>query len=152
MAKSEKTMTPTIDNRKARFNYEIIESLEAGVVLSGTEVKSIRLGTAGLREAYAKIRGNEIFLVNMHIPTYKEGTIFNHEPRRERKLLLHKKQIAHLEQIVKEQSLTLIPLRMYFTRGRVKLLLGVGRGKKTWDKRRAIMERENKRSLARFVR
>jgi SsrA-binding protein len=152
MAKKETSLTPTIDNRKARFNYEILESLEVGIALSGTEVKSIRLGTAGLREAYAKIRNNEIFLVNMHIPTYKEGSIFNHEPRRERKLLLHKKQIAHLAQIVTEQNLTLIPLRMYFTRGRVKLQLGVGRGKKAWDKRRAIMDRENKRSLARFVR
>jgi SsrA-binding protein len=145
-------LAPTIENRKARFNYEIIESLEVGIVLSGTEVKSIRSGVVGLREAFAKIRGNEIFLIGLHVPLYKQGSFSNHEPRRERKLLLHKKQIAHLTQLTAEKGLSLIPLRLYFTRGKVKLQLAVGRGKKSWDKRRSIADREIKRDLARFVR
>ncbi len=150
--KAESAPAPTIENRKARFDYEIIESMEAGIVLSGTEVKSIRSGVVGLREAYAKIRGNEIFLIGLHVPMYKEGSIYNHEPRRERKLLLHKKQILHLTQLTAEKGLSLVPLRMYFTRGRVKVLIAVGRGKKSWDKRRAIADRDAKRDLARFVR
>lgn len=145
-------LAPTIENRKARFNYEIIESMEAGIVLSGTEVKSIRSGVVGLREAFAKIRGNEIFLIGLHVPLYKQGSFSNHEPRRERKLLLHKKQIVHLTQLTAEKGLSLVPLRLYFTRGKVKIQIAVGRGKKSWDKRRAIADREVKRDLARFSR
>ncbi len=151
-AQKNEIKEPAVDNRKARFDYEILESFEVGIVLSGTEVKSIRNGVVGLREAYAKIRNNEIYLIGLHIPLYKEGSVFNHEPRRERKLLLHKKEILRLIQLTAEKGLSLVPLRMYFTRGRVKLQLAVGRGKKSWDKRRAIADRESKRDLARFAR
>jgi SsrA-binding protein len=145
-------LAPTVDNRKARYDYEIIESFEVGIALSGTEVKSIRNGTVGLREAYGKIRNNEVFLVGLHIPMYKEGSFSNHEPRRERKLLLHKKEILRITQLTAEKGLALVPLRLYFTRGRVKIQLAIGRGKKSWDKRRAIADRESRRDLARFVR
>jgi SsrA-binding protein len=144
--------SPTIENRKARFDYEILDSFEAGIVLTGSEVKSIRNGTVGLREAYARVRKDEVYLIGLHIPAYKEGGLFNHEPRRERKLLLHKKEILRIRELTAEKGLALVPLRLYFTRGRVKLQIVVGRGKRTWDKRRSIIERESRRALARYVR
>jgi SsrA-binding protein len=143
---------PTIENRKARFDYEILDTFEAGIVLTGTEVKSIREGAVGLREAYARVRKDEVYLIGLHIPLYKEGGILNHDPRRERKLLLHKKEILRIGELTAEKGLALVPLRLYFTRGRVKLQLAIGRGKRTWDKRRSIIERENRRTLARYVR
>ena len=143
---------PTSDNRRARFEYEILDSLEAGIVLTGTEIKSVRAGGVSLNEAYARVKDAEVWLVNMHIAPYKEGSFSNHEPRRARKLLLHKAQIDDLKARSAEKGLTLVPLRMYFTRGMVKVQIGLARGKKIWDKRKTIAERENKRELQRATR
>lgn len=140
---------PTFDNRRARFEYEKLESLEVGVALQGTEIKSIRNGNLSLNEGYARMRDGELWLINFTIPPYKEGSIFNHEPGRPRKLLLHKEQMQRLMARAAEKGLTLIPLRLYFKRGRVKLELGLMRGKKIWDKRQTIAERDSKRDLAR---
>lgn len=132
-----------IINRKAKFDYEIIESIEAGIVLKGTEIKSIRMGKANLKDSYAIIRNNEIFLLNMHISEYKEGNIFNHDETRTRKLLLHKKEILKLRDNLELKGLTLIPLKLYFKENHAKILLGLAKGKKTFDKREAIKKREN---------
>ncbi len=144
--------TPSVDNRRARFEYHILESVEAGVVLTGTEIKSVRQGGVSLNEAYARLREGEMWLVNMHVPPYKEGSFSNHEPRRPRKLLLHREQIARLGSRAAEKGLTIVPLRLYFTRGKVKLEIGLAKGKKIWDKRRATAERDAKRDLARVAR
>ncbi len=151
-AQSAQTATPSVDNRRARFEYHILESLEAGIVLTGTEIKSVRQGGVSLNEAFARLREDELWLVNMHIPAYKEGSFSNHEPRRPRKLLLHRDQIARLGSRAAEKGLTIVPLRLYFTRGKVKVEIGLAKGKKIWDKRRATAERDVKRDLARFAR
>ncbi len=132
-------------NRKASFNYFIQEEIECGIVLTGTEIKSIREGKANIKDSYAIIRNNECFLLNMHISEYKEGNIFNHDPDRTRKLLLHKKEILKLKQRLKEERLTLVPLKMYFKGNKVKVLVGVAKGKKNYDKRETIKERDLKR-------
>lgn len=144
--------SPAVDNRRARYEYHILESLEAGLALTGTEIKSIRAGGVTLGEAYARIREGELWLLNMHIPAYKEGSFSNHEPGRARKLLLHKEQIERLGGRAAEKGLTLVPLRMYFTRGKVKIEIGLAKGKKIWDKRAAESERDVKRELARHAR
>ncbi len=144
--------TPSVDNRRARFEYHILESVEAGVVLTGTEIKSVRQGGVSLNEAYARLREGKLWLVNMHVPPYKEGSFSNHEPRRPRKLLLHRDQIARLGSRAAEKGLTIVPLRLYFTRGKVKLEMGLAKGKKIWDKRRSTAERDVKRDLARVAR
>ncbi|MEO6912666.1 MAG: SsrA-binding protein SmpB [Candidatus Baltobacteraceae bacterium] len=149
---SKANLSPSIDNRRARFEYYILESVEAGLALTGTEIKSIRAGGVSLNEAYARMRDGELWLMSMHIPPYKEGSFSNHEPLRPRKLLLHKEQIERLSSRVAEKGLTLVALRMYFTRGRVKVEVGLARGKKTWDKRAAVAERDAKRDLARELR
>jgi SsrA-binding protein len=143
---------PAIDNRRARHEYEILESLEAGLVLTGTEVKSIRAGGVSLSEAYARFRDGEAWLLGMHVPTYKEGSFSNVDPSRPRKLLLHREQIAHLQSRVGEKGLTIVPLRMYFTRGMAKVQLGLARGKKLWDKRADVAKRDVEREIARQVR
>jgi len=143
---------PSFENRRARHEYEKLESLEVGVALSGTEIKSIRNGNLSLNEGFARVRDGELWLVNFTIPPYKEGSIFNHEPGRPRKLLLHKEQLQRLTSRAAEKGLTLIPLRLYFKGGRVKLELGLMRGKKLWDKRRTIAERDAKRDLERVAR
>lgn len=143
---------PTLDNRRARYEFEILESFEAGIVLTGTEIKSLREGGGSLTEAYARIRENELWLVNMYIPPYKAGSFSNHDPRRLRKLLVHRAQIDRLAGRMSEKGLTLVPLRLYFTRGMAKVELGLARGKKLWDKRRATAERDVKRELERAVR
>ena len=142
---------PSLDNRRARFEYEKLESLEVGIALMGTEIKSIRNGNLSLNEAYARVRDHELWLVNFTIPPYKEASYFNHEPNRPRKLLLHREQLDRLVGRASEKGLTLVPLRLYFKRGEVKLELGLMRGKKLWDKRKTIVEREAKRDLARVV-
>lgn len=142
---------PTIDNRRARFEFEFLERVEAGIVLTGTEIKSIRSGQISLNEAYARVRDGELWLLGMHVPAYKEGSFSNHEPRRPRKLLLHKAELRRLAARVAEQGLTLVPTRLYFKHGMVKIDLALARGKKLWDKRRDIKERESKRELARAV-
>lgn len=138
-------------NRKARFEYEILEKLEAGISLRGTEVKSIRSGKANIRESYADIRQGEVFLVGAHIDPYVQASHFNHDPIRDRKLLLKASEIKRLTGKVMEKGLTLVPLRLY-TRGRlIKLELGVGRGKKLHDKREAIKKREQDIEMGRAL-
>lgn len=140
------------DNRQARFLYEILESYEAGIVLAGTEVKSIRAGKVNLRDGYAMVRNGEAWLLNVHISPYQAGgTHFNHEPRRTRKLLLHKKEINRLIGQVEQKGLTLVPLKMYFKGGRVKVSIGLAKGKKLHDKRESIKRREDKRAMARAL-
>lgn len=138
-------------NRKARRDYEILETFEAGLVLTGTEVKSLRDGKASLAEAYARVHAGEVWLVGAHIPEYSHGNRENHEPARSRKLLLHRREIERLEVKVEESGLTLIPLRLYWKAGRAKLEFGVGRGKKLWDKRQDVQKREAQREMDRAV-
>ena len=136
-------------NRRARFDYEILEVHEAGVALLGPEVKSLRAGKANLSDAYASVRGREVFLVNAHISPYTQAGRTNPDPRRERKLLLHRAEIARLRGKLAERGLTLVPLRLYFKSGRVKVELGVARGKRRHDKREAIRRREQEREMQR---
>jgi SsrA-binding protein len=150
--REKKDSAPAVDNRRARHEYHILESLEAGLVLTGTEVKSVRAGGVSLSEAYARFRGGEAWLLGMHIPPYKEGSFSNAEPTRPRKLLLHKEQIVHLQSRVAEKGLTIVPLRLYFTRGMAKVQLGLARGKKLWDKRADVAKRDVQREIARHVR
>jgi SsrA-binding protein len=151
-AAKEPAPTPSVDNRRARFEYEFLERFEAGLVLTGTEIKSIRGGQISLSEAYARIRDGELWLLSMHIPPYKQGSFSNVEPTRPRKLLVHRKDIDRLAGRVQEKGLTLVPTRLYFKRGRVKIELALARGKKVWDKRRNERERDAKREIARAVR
>jgi SsrA-binding protein len=146
------TSAPTIENRRARFEYHVLESVEAGLVLTGTEVKAIRAGGASLAEAYARFRSGEAWLLGMHVQPYRQGSFSNAEPTRARKLLLHKEEIARLQSRVAEKGLTIVPLRLYFTRGMAKVLLGLVRGKKLWDKRAAVAKREVEREIASRVR
>ena len=139
-------------NRKARFEYEILDTLEAGIALLGPEVKSLRAGNANLTDAYAIVRRGEVFLVNAHIGPYDQAGRANAAPRRERKLLLHRAEIAKLKDAVARKGQTLVPLRLYFARGHAKLLIGVGKGKKNVDKRHAIAERDAKREMDRAKR
>jgi SsrA-binding protein len=146
------TRSPAVDNRRARYEYEILESLEAGIALTGTEIKSIRAGGVSLAQSYARVRDGELWLLGMHVPAYKEGSFANPDPARPRKLLLHRAQIVRLGGRAAEKGLTLVPLRLYFTRGKAKVEIGLARGKKLWDKRRATAERELRRELARHAR
>ncbi len=136
-----------IQNRKAKFDYEIIETIEAGLVLTGTEIKSLRAGKANLKDSYAIIRNLEAFLLNMHISEYDHGNIFNHDETRTRKLLLHKKEIIKLNDKVRLQGFTLVPLKVYIKGNYAKVLLGVGKGKKLYDKRETMKERDMKREM-----
>lgn len=130
-------------NRKARYDYEFIEVMEAGIVLTGTEIKSIRQGNANLKDSYAIIRKGEIFLLNMHISEYKEGNIFNHDEKRTRKLLLHKKEIKRLKSKIDLDNLTLVPIKLYFKHGRAKIELALAKGKREIDKRETIKKRQS---------
>lgn len=134
-------------NRKARHDYFIEEEYECGIVLTGTEIKSIRDGKANVKDSYAIIRKNELFLLNMFISHYKEGNIFNHNETRTRKLLMHKKEILKLNDKITLQGYTLIPLKVYFKSNKAKVLLGLCKGKKNYDKRESIKERDIKRQL-----
>lgn len=141
------------DNRKARFNYEIVETFEAGLVLTGTEVKSLRGGKATIGEAYAGPSGDEFFLFNAYIPEYLEANRFNHETKRPRRLLLHRRQINKFLGATQREGYTVIPLKIYFNdRGRAKVELGLGRGKKLHDKRETAKERDWQRDRARLMR
>jgi SsrA-binding protein len=144
--------TPTIDNRRARFEYEWLEQLEAGIALTGTEIKSIRSGQISIQESYARIRDGELWLLSMHVPAYKEGSFSNVDPDRPRKLLLHRKEIDRLAGRVSEKGLTLIPVRLYFKRGKVKISIALARGKKIWDKRKTEKDRDVEREMARATR
>ena len=135
-------------NRKANYDYEIIDTYEAGVVLTGTEIKSIRLGRITLKDSYAIIKNNEIFLLNVHISSYEQGNRFNHDELRTRKLLLHKKEIIKLKEKIDKEGFTIIPLKLYFVKGKVKILLGLAKGKKNYDKREAIKKKDIERQIA----
>lgn len=134
-------------NRRAKYDYFIEDSIEAGIVLTGTEIKSIRLGKVNLKDSYAIIRNEEIYLLNTHISSYDKGNIFNHDEERTRKLLMHKKEIKKLNNKVTLEGYTLIPLKIYFVKGRAKVLIGVCRGKKNYDKRETIKERDVNREI-----
>lgn len=129
-------------NREAKFNYFILEEYECGISLVGTELKSLRNGKANIKDSYATIRNNELYLLNMHISAYKEGNIFNHEERRTRKLLMHKHEIIKIANRVNQEGLTLVPLKVYFKKNKVKILLGLCKGKKLFDKRETIKQRD----------
>lgn len=139
-------------NRKAYHDYHILDEVEAGLVLTGTEVKSIRAGRVQLREGYATIEGGEAWLRNTHISPYDRGNRFNHEPTRPRKLLLHRREIGQLAGKVREAGVTLVPLKLYEKRGRIKVALGIARGKRQYDKRAAIAAREARRDIERAIR
>ncbi len=154
MAESKKRPIKVVaENRKARFNYAIEDTVEAGIVLTGTEVKSIRRGKSTIAESYADPKDGEIWLVNANIPEYLQGNRFNHEPRRPRKLLLHKRQINKLVGAVEREGMTLIPLKLYFNdKGRAKLEIAVARGKKLHDKRETDRKRSWEREKGRLLR
>jgi SsrA-binding protein len=139
-------------NKRARYDYHIEDTWEAGMVLQGTEVKSLRAGRASLVDGYAVVRDGEVWLMGVHIPEYTEGTWTNHEPRRPRKLLLHRREIGRLMDATQEQGVTLIPLSLYFKEGKAKVEIGVGRGKRAHDKRQDIAKREAKREMDRAAR
>ncbi len=140
------------ENRKARHDYFVEESFEAGLVLVGSEVKSCRAGRVNLRDGYAQIKDGEVFLYNVHISPYEQANRFNHEPLRPRKLLLHKGEIRRLFGLVREKGFTLVPLQMYFKKGKAKVELALARGKKAYDKRDDIAARDVKREMARAMR
>lgn len=132
-------------NREARHNYFVEEEIECGIVLVGTEIKAIKNGKANLKDSYGIIRNNEVYLLNMNISEYKEGNIFNHDPKRTRKLLLHKSEIRKLLKSVSQDGYTLVPLKLYFVKNKAKILLGLCKGKKNFDKRETIKERDLER-------
>jgi SsrA-binding protein len=134
-------------NRAASYNYHLLEKMEAGMVLAGTEVKALRAGQANLRDAYAEVRGGSIWLVNCHIPQYQPGGPFNHEPLTRRRLLLHKHEIEKLDGKTHEKGLTLVPLRIYFRNGIAKCELALAKGKKEWDRRQSEREKESRREI-----
>jgi SsrA-binding protein len=140
------------ENRKARFSYEVIDTYEAGLVLTGTEVKSLRGGHANIAESYASMEGGELWLINSYLPEYLQANRFNHEPRRRRKLLMKKKEMAKLSQAVERQGMTMVPLKIYFNdRGRAKLLLALARGKNVADKRQTEKDRDWAREKGRLL-
>ena len=139
------------ENRRARHDYQLLDRHEAGLVLTGTEVKSLREGRATLGQAYAEVRDGEAWLVGSHIPVYERGNLANHDPDRDRKLLLHRKQIASLYGSIRERGLTLVPTRLYFKDGRVKVELALARGKDVRDKRRDVADRDAKRQIERAL-
>jgi len=152
MKKSDPNSKVAAENRKARFAYEVLDTYEAGLALTGTEVKSLRQGQANIQESYASPEGGEIWLINSYIPEYLQANRFNHEPRRRRKLLLKKKEMARISQAVEREGMTMVPLKIYFNdRGRAKLLLGVARGKKLHDKREAEKQRDWAREKGRLL-
>ena len=139
-------------NRRARFDYEIDETIEAGLVLTGTEVKSLRAGKASLAEAFATIRGNEAWLVQAHIPEYAYGNRANHDPTRQRKLLVHRREIERMTKFTQEQGRTLVPMRLYWKGGNAKLLIGLGVGKARHDKRQDMAKKDADRQISRALR
>ena len=151
--KNERAIKVVAENRKARFNYAIEDTMETGIALTGTEVKSIRTGKATIAESYADTKDGEIWLINANIPEYLQANRFNHEPKRPRKLLLHRKQINKLMGAVEREGMTLVPLKLYFNeKGRAKIELALARGKKLHDKRETIKDRDWKREQGRLMR
>lgn len=151
-AKKEPEERNVAENRKARFKYEILDSLECGIVLRGSEVKSLRNGKLSLDESYARVRDGEVWLVGADIAEYPQATLWNHEPKRPRKLLMHRSQMAKFAGRAHESGLTLVPLRVYFKGGKAKVLLGLGKGKKLHDKRESLKKADAKREISRALR
>ena len=149
MATDKKQNTPTIQNRKAFHDYTIEDTYEAGIVLQGTEVKSLRAGQASFTDAFAFLQNEEVFLRELYIKPYEQGSYYNHDPRRPRKLLLSKKEIRELDKAVQQKGNTLIPLKIYFKAGYAKVQIGLARGKKRFDKRDSIKEKDTKRDMDR---
>jgi len=145
---AEKIIT---NNRKARHEYTIIETIEAGIVLKGTEVKSMRFGKVNLKDSYASFKDGELYLIGMHVSPYEFGNIFNHDPERERKLLLHQKELRRLIGKVQTQGVTLVPLKLYFKQGKVKVELALASGKKLYDRRHDIAKRDAEREMQRAM-
>ena len=135
-------------NRKARFNYDLIDTIECGIVLKGTEIKSIRAGKANIKDSYGIVKNNEAYILNMHISPYENGGVFNHEETRTRKLLLHKNEILKLKNKLELEGFTLIPLKVYFVDGKAKIELGLCKGKKLYDKREDVKKRDIEREIA----
>lgn len=138
-------------NKKARHDYHILETFEAGMVLQGTEIKSIRNSRINLKDGFVRVRNGEVFLVNVHISPYEQGNIFNHDPLRTRKLLLHKRQIRQLEAESKNAGITIVPLKFYIKDGYAKVLIGLAKGKKEYDKRESIKQKDQERQIRRIV-
>ncbi len=150
--KSDPNSKVAAENRKARFSYEVIDTYEAGLALTGTEVKSLRGGHANIAESYASMEGGELWLINSYLPEYLQANRFNHEPRRRRKLLMKKKEMAKLSQAVERQGMTMVPMKIYFNdRGRAKLLLALARGKNVADKRQTEKDRDWAREKGRLL-
>ena len=143
---------PIARHKRARFDYHILDSWEAGLVLTGTEVKALRAGKATMGDAYGVVKDGEVFLLNLHIAQYEQGNVFNHEPTRTRKLLLHRKEIERLIGAVQREGLTLVPLDLYFKDGRVKVTIALGKGKQLHDKREDLRKKDDEREMARAVR
>lgn len=143
---------PIARHKRARFDYHILDTWEAGLVLTGTEVKALRAGKATMTDAYGIVKGGEVFLLNLHIGQYDQGSHFNHEPTRTRKLLLHRKEIERLIGAVEREGLTLVPLDLYFKEGRVKLTVALGKGKKLHDKREDLKKKDDEREMSRMAR
>ena len=138
-------------NKKARHDYHILETFEAGMVLQGTEIKSIRNSRINLKDGFVRVRNGEVFLVNVHISPYEQGNIFNHDPLRTRKLLLHKRQIRQLDAESKNAGITIVPLKVYIKDGYAKVLIGLAKGKKEYDKRESIKQKDQERQIRRIV-
>ncbi len=151
-SKNSRPSAPVIENRKARHDYFIEETLEAGIELVGSEIKSVRAGRVNLTDSYVRIENGEAWLIGSHIAQWPQaGPYFNHEPNRPRRLLLHRDEIERLRGRVEQKGLTLVPLKLYFVRGRAKIEIGVARGKKLYDKREAIAERDARREIERAL-
>lgn len=141
-----------IQNKKARFNYEVLETYEAGIVLFGTEIKSIREGKANISESFCQIKNGQLYVVNMNIDEFKFGSYYNHSPRRERKLLLHKRELKKLEKEVNQGGLTIVPLKLYVNaKGLAKMTIALAKGKKLYDKRESIKQRDSERNIRRIA-
>jgi SsrA-binding protein len=151
MAKAPQARRSIAQNRRARFEFEILDELECGLELRGTEVKSLRAGHGSIGEAFAHFRGEELFLLGAHIPVYAHGNIHNHEPTRARKLLAHRRELTKWFKAVREKGVTIVPLELYFQGSRIKLRVALAKGKKLYDKREATREREDKRSMERAL-
>lgn len=139
-----------INNRKAKYNYQIFDKIECGIVLTGTEIKSIRNGKANIKDSYCTVKKNEVYLINMYISSYENGNRFNHDETRTRKLLLHKKEIYKLRDKIKIEGYTLVPLKIYLKKGLAKVLVGICKGKKNYDKREDIKKRDIERKLRNY--
>ncbi len=138
-----------IKNKRALYDYTIFDTYEAGIVLTGTEIKSIRAGKATLKDSYAIVKNNEVYILNMHISHYENGNIFNHAEKRNRKVLLHKKEILKIRDKIAVKGFTLVPLKIYFSKNKAKVLLGIGKGKKNYDKREALKEKDINKDIKR---